>query len=381
MMLFQSLLKHFLVISGDLRNLIIKRVNKLQMAKSIFFTSFTFLIIIRSWILMFTTSKDFQRFAGDMFYILGNNESKSFHFLFVVCAVFNIIYRIGTTRGELLGKLNSLTDLEPLIRDEDNYKELQLTEKNFRKFKKLLKNYVIWTLLGTVSVYGCELLMLGTIMTLAILNSITIAVQINIILTTIILLIYLYYVTGSCFAIAFYYAMSAVYLKYRFNDINERIGAMNESTEPMTSKQLLDVYKDSKRVIVKVKRYNEFIGKYIGFVICYVFNFLAGSGVFIIAYIEFESPFVKYAQSLFCFELLLVVFFFTSVGGQVFSAALATHNILKKLIVSRGPTMHPRVQMKLNEVLESLSSENLPVGYYCLDWFPLVPKTFIDVRY
>lgn len=379
MILFESLNKHFYIVSADLEDIKIRRLNKSRLAKSIFIIMFTVYVFIRSWVLMLSTSKEFQLSAGDMFYILGN-EAKTFHFLIAVCAVLNTILRVSVMYGELVGKLDSITDFEPLIRNLENYSELQLSPSTLVKFKQQLKIYVIWILLAIAGVFGCICLILCLVHTIILLKPIAITDKICILTNSTMLGIYLYYVTGGCFTIAFSWALGAVYMKYRFQDISSHIELL-AAKKRIPAKQLLEVFKDTKLLLVKLNRYNDFNGKWMGFVICYVFNFLAGSGVFIMAYIEYQTPFVKYAQSAFCFQILMAIFFFTGIGGRVYVAALETTQNLTKLLVRFGPNMNPRVQLKMNEIVESLTSENRPVGYYCLDLFPLEPRTFIDVSF
>lgn len=383
MKLHEFLQIRLFIISTNLISLQHHHVNKSRIYIAFLIIFINSVIILRNFVVLISNNDFCRNLIGDSFSVLGN-EGKTITLLVFGYGFCDIICRISVIRGELDNSLNSYHDFAPFTactHYHDAFDKLKLDHIYGLTLKRTIKLSVISNYLTILTMIISEFLLCYSILFLWLLSNYALStalVIVNMVLWSFIIFAYMAEITGSCFSALFSWYIAITYLKLQIKQINHNL-YIHASQMNVSNAEFFRLIKELRLLIVKIDIYNNRIGKQMGFNLCVICTFMTGCLVFICMNIEFKVFFIKLCIIVIAIEICVTVYILLAAAARIHSETRASHTLLHRLSIKHSLRLPTRIRLKINDLLETLGSKSRPIGFYCLDWFPITPKTFGDV--
>lgn len=314
---FEKNLINFFVISSNLNDLRQNGPNRKRLLIGWLITIFITSMAIRAiTILIASDNQQIKFLLGDFLVGLGS-AGKTIYVFFLGSGMITVFYRFGMHLGDFHQKLDFVTDLSHLINNEPEQLKLNPTGllKLTTKIKKsLLPVKVMITLITTASV---------TITVAAVIKSAQLTdswlMVSSYIIWSIITFWLAFVLCASLYPIQSSWDISTLFLKLRIRQVTDQLRvfvAARAQISPATIKRVICEMND---VITLTMKYNAYMGRWIGFNLCYICAPYTGCLLFLLIYVDYNTPLVKYAVISISGPAFLSYCYFASRAAGVFN--------------------------------------------------------------
>lgn len=298
-------------------------------------------------------------------------------------AIINAIIYLNVTPWIVYkGNAQFVNYLAPLSDDDTNF--IDLNQVMFDKFKVTVKIVakLMNCVIASVSSFGAIVFFFPLIKCLMFAESIYDAFMFIFHYITLVFAIVI--MCFDAFSLEALYYVSVEHVKLKYKRINSftsavlkkiKLSRLHNSQLEHFTRTIID---EHSSLIAQVDHVNHFIKRAIGDVI-YMFVPFSAILTFIVLFIHFEHPHMKYVISVIVCTEMMITWLILLHAANLNTKVMLSHTTMCSIAARSCATLSLRNKMQLLDVLVKLGSDHRPIVFTCFDFYPHTPMSFVDV--